>query len=527
VRLISRSPLLPVLCSIPLLVLIFARLMNFELRKDEQIYATPARLLSDYGLYKDIFYNHTPGSAWLFHGVMALGSTDHVLLAARVGILVGWIAFALSLVFISYRLTQSSVIACLSVFSMLANGTLLDQTGMAATNNFLPLVLSYIGLGLFLIGTVEGKVNPLLILASGFALSMSAAFKVNALAFIPAVAIGSFFLPRQLAMSQRMARVVAPLAVGGVVGAFPVFYYLATDYSRFLAHILEYHLGPHIGYWASQVGGSEDVVMAIGAKAKLAYTVWFNGVNLLLVFCALYLSSCCLAGKSLRSFACQIFNGRMMVVLACLAMSMAMSFVPTPAFPQYFALPLVCAPLLLSLLHTELDSKQKIMAERAMVPLCLAILLCSLPQLTEYASRLFAHDRWTVERVHVDGQRLAKQLKELGISGKVATLAPIYPLEGNLSIYPEFASGPFAYRAAEFATPELRKYYRTTSPSEVRDFFKADPPAAILVGFDPKLEEPMVKFAEENGYRRIDNLGISNRYGVGILYVRTTLAPSQ
>jgi hypothetical protein len=230
------------------------------------------------------------------------------------------------------------------------------------------------------------------------------------------------------------------------------------------------------------------------------------------------------AGRSFLSFACQMFNGGLLVVLACLAMAMAMSFVPTPAFPQYFALPLVCAPLLLSLLYSGLDLKQKTVAERAMVPLCVAMLLCSLPQLTEYASKLFAQNRWTVERVHDDGQRLARQLKELGISGKVATLAPIYPLEGNLDIYPEFASGPFAYRAAQFASPELRKYYRTTSPGEVRDFFKADPPAAILVGFDPKLEEPMVKFAEENGYRRIDDLGISDRYGVGILYVRT---PSQ
>jgi hypothetical protein len=524
VRLISKSPLLPVLCSIPMLVLIFARLMNFDLRKDEQIYATPARLLSEYGLYKDIFYNHTPGSAWLFHGVMELAGTDQVLFAARLGVFVGWIAFALGLAFISYRLTQSSAVACLSVVSMLANGTLLDQTGMAATNNFLPLVLSYIGLGLFLIGTAEGKVNPFIIFASGFALSVSAAFKVNALAFIPAVAIGSFFLPTQLAISQRLTRVVAPLAFGGVVGALPVFYYLATDYNRLLAHILEYHLGPHIDYWATQMGGSADVVMTIGAKAKLAYSEWFNGVNLLLVFCGLYWSSCCLAGMLLRNFACQIFNGRMIVVLACLAMSMAMSFVPTPAFPQYFALPLACAPLLLSLLYSELDSKQKTVAERAMVPLCVAMLLCSLPQLTEYASRLFAHNRWTVERVHDDGQRLARQLNELGVSGKVATLAPIYPLEGNLDIYPEFASGPFAYRSAEFASPELRKYYRTTSPGEVRDFFKADPPAAILVGFDSKLEEPMVNFAVKNGYRRIDNLGISDRYGVGILYVRT---PSQ
>jgi hypothetical protein len=524
VRLISKSPLLAVLCSIPMLILIFARLMNFELRKDEQIYATPARLLSEYGLYKDMFYNHTPGSAWLFHGVMNLAGTDYVLLAARLGVFVGWIAFALGLAFISYRLTQSSAVASVSVIAMLANGTLLDQTGMAATNNFLPLVLSYIGLGLFLIGTAEDKVNPLIIFVSGFALSMSAAFKVNALAFIPAVAIGSFFLPTQLAMPQRLTRVMVPLAIGGMVGAFPVFYYLATDYNRFLAHVLEYHLGPHIGYWASQVGGSEDVVMAIDAKAKLAYSEWFNGVNLLLVFCGLYLSSCCVAGRSFLSFACQMFNGGILVVLACLAMAMAMSFVPTPAFPQYFALPLVCAPLLLSLLYSGLDLKQKTVAERAMVPLCVAMLLCSLPQLTEYASRLFAHNRWTVERVHDDGQRLARQLKELGISGKVATLAPIYPLEGNLDIYPEFASGPFAYRAAQFASPELRKYYRTTSPGEVRDFFKADPPAAILVGFDPKLEEPMVKFAEENGYRRIDDLGISDRYGVGILYVRT---PSQ
>jgi hypothetical protein len=123
-------------------------------------------------------------------------------------------------------------------------------------------------------------------------------------------------------------------------------------------------------------------------------------------------------------------------------------------------------------------------------------------------------------QVHKHGIAIAERLAEAQLEGKVATLAPIYPLEAELPVYPEFATGQFAYRIAQYTDADLARYYTTTSPTEIEALFRDDPPAALLVGFEPALEAPMVRFAEENGYQRIEDLGLTDRYGKGILYLR-------
>jgi hypothetical protein len=132
-------------------------------------------------------------------------------------------------------------------------------------------------------------------------------------------------------------------------------------------------------------------------------------------------------------------------------------------------------------------------------------------------------------RVHQHGVSIAERLAEAQIEGRVATFAPVYPLEGGLPVYPELATGQFAYRAAEYTDADLARHYVMTSPTEIEALFRSDPPAALLVGFEPALEAPMVRFAEDNGYRRVEDLGLADRYGEGILYLRPaageTLSP--
>lgn len=516
----SRLLAVPVTVFLVLLLLIFSRLMNFELRKDEQLYAAPARLLSDYKLYSDFFYNHTPGSAWLFHWVMNGIGTDHLLFAARLGVFAGWMVFGVCLIAITFRLTRSPAMATLAVLLIMTNEALLNQTGMTATNNLLPLVATYVGLGLFVLGLSNRQFRLLMILASGIIISMAAVFKANAIVFVPVVVAAAFLLPRDVTLRERLKQVVAPLAVGGILGSIPILYYLAVDPNKFIAHVISFHTGPHLAYWLAHSGGDEDMVaMSAGSKALLAYGMWFNNANLLFMFAAIFLSACLLQTTPLKTLIHRVSWGRIFVVLACVIAALVMGFVPTPGFPQYFTQPLACTPLLLALLYAELDAVERQRAQPGIVAISLVMALAGLPQLIQYAPRLVSPSSWTVERVHGAGLKISQQLANAGVSGKIATLAPIYPLEGGLSVYPVFATGQFAYRTAEFTDNNLRKYYRSTSPTEVPAFLAADPPAGILVGFEARLEAPLVKFAEQNGYRRIENLGISDRYGEAVLYI--------
>ena len=59
-----------------------------------------------------------------------------------------------------------------------------------------------------------------------------------------------------------------------------------------------------------------------------------------------------------------------------------------------------------------------------------------------------------------------------------------------------------------------------TSPTRVGKLFDADPPAALLLGFDPVLEAPMLAYARSNGYVPAPDFAVSDRYGTGILYIK-------
>ena len=84
--------------------------------------------------------------------------------------------------------------------------------------------------------------------------------------------------------------------------------------------------------------------------------------------------------------------------------------------------------------------------------------------------------------------------------GRVLTLAPLTALEAGLPIYPEFSTGPFAWRVARFVAPERRARLRLVSPDELESYLSHDPPAVILLGEDRKGEKLFAAYAAAHGY---------------------------
>jgi len=108
---------------------------------------------------------------------------------------------------------------------------------------------------------------------------------------------------------------------------------------------------------------------------------------------------------------------------------------------------------------------------------------------------------WFPYRVRNVGQRIRSHLT----AGPVLTLAPVYPLEGDLSIYPEFATGAFGWRSAPFASPELRRAMKLIAPDDLEVALRDRPPAAIFTGVEEEsLEKPFVAYARAHSFRSID-----------------------
>ena len=125
-----------------------------------------------------------------------------------------------------------------------------------------------------------------------------------------------------------------------------------------------------------------------------------------------------------------------------------------------------------------------------------ASLLETMPDLP-YTKTILRPAKWPVVSV----QRKTAQMHEFLAEGRVLTLAPIFPLEANLQIYPQLASGPFAWRTATFLGPTTQAAYHVVDPAHLEEFLQSDPPRAILTSFEHhEIELPMVTYAKAHGY---------------------------
>src|SRR5690606_38069187 len=90
---------------------------------------------------------------------------------------------------------------------------------------------------------------------------------------------------------------------------------------------------------------------------------------------------------------------------------------------------------------------------------------------------IVAHpDRWYPVKAHERGARIA----DLMDGGRVLTLAPIHAMEGGVPPYPEFVTGPLAWRVAHLVTPEERARQHLVTEEELAALLAAKPPRAVL-----------------------------------------------
>lgn len=89
--------------------------------------------------------------------------------------------------------------------------------------------------------------------------------------------------------------------------------------------------------------------------------------------------------------------------------------------------------------------------------------------------------------------------------GRVLTLAPVWPLEGNLRVYPEFATGVFAWRSAHLVPHKRRQRLGVVAPADLEAFLEAEPPAAILTGVEEESAElPLVQYAQRRQFKKVN-----------------------
>ncbi len=513
-RAISLAAVLGLLATCGL----FTRIMSFPLRHDEQFYVPAGILFSRMSLYYDFGYNHLPNLPILLSALFSLTGTHHYLLAGRLLLFAVWLAGGAAIILIARLMTASMPIAALAVTLYVTNPVLLGPTGMAVTNNFVPVAGSLIGLYFFLLGTRAGadRRRAGCLLASGFAVAAAVGFKINYVFLLPCFGCAVLFAPTAASVHERVRLMILPFVAGALLGGLPTLIFFLSDPANLWAHVVRYHRVAQVEYWA----GNDEVAVGPGQKIMLAHQLWLLGAGGCIPLGIGYLL--CLIGirRGPRATLIALANAPVLIVTGLVVLGCMVSFIPTPSFPQYYAPPIVFGIVLVVLLYGMLDRAERDQATPFVFTLTVIAAVAGGPQLCSGIGALVHPRSWTGIAVHRNAEALASETGR--DHGPVATLAPLYPLEAGLPIYPELASGPFVYRVGDILhRTDASHYRRLTSPTLVGAVLARTPPSSVLVGLEGELEAPLVAFATMQNYRKMPQPVTDRAKREAILYLRT------
>jgi hypothetical protein len=82
---------------------------------------------------------------------------------------------------------------------------------------------------------------------------------------------------------------------------------------------------------------------------------------------------------------------------------------------------------------------------------------------------------------------------------KVLTLSPLLAVEARRELYPQFVTGPLAFRVADLLPVAERAKFNMVGPAELDAFLASNPPSLILVGLEDE-DRYLAEYAQKNNY---------------------------
>ena len=69
-------------------------------------------------------------------------------------------------------------------------------------------------------------------------------------------------------------------------------------------------------------------------------------------------------------------------------------------------------------------------------------------------------------------------------------------MEAGLKTYPEFSTGPFAWKSARLVATDRRSALHLIAPDDLENLLSARPPGGILTGVEEStLEKPLIEYS--------------------------------
>lgn len=508
----SRSDQLLVTGSVLLLsallfMLLLGLSMGRELNHDEHQFIASATLIVREQMlpYVDFAYFHVPLLSFVY--ALLFRSVDKLLLNARLlSIFFSWLS--LWLVFITAyrshmaeRLRMRLLLAALATLWLMAVPLFTYASGRA-WNHDLPIFLMLLAFVIQSDLMIERR-SPYWLGASGLLLGLATTTRLSfAFAAIPFVLV-LWLYPVYSGRKRWLG--FSAFVLGALLAATPTIFLFLRDPAAFFFGNVEYVRLNTLYHQSIGVLKGMTLADKLSYFARLFIT---QPGNLLLIVALLegVWPVRRLLGERLpfvrsRPIACSkdasLF--RLAFLLLILLFVTTSGFGATPFQPQYFfaMAPLMVLSVVYALSAWPLSIQPK--GRLAFIAVAVMTIVLAIPAYAPGLAIMFQPQKWEPNKVHGYGEEIATLVGD----DALLTLAPVYPLEGNVEIYPEFATGPFAWRVAPLVPAVDRVRYGLIGPEDLATYLVDDPPRAILLSVekdDADDEQALADYALEHEY---------------------------
>jgi hypothetical protein len=478
------TPLMVLL--IGLAVLMTGHAMTKGMNHDEHQFVAPAVLMADDQLmpYRDFPLFHIPYVSYLYS--VSYKIADDAFLGARLATaMFGWLAVALVAVYAWRALGGYSRWGALALGLLLPFSTVFANASGRSWNHNVPAAFA-LGSLWVLFAARSSKFRNTLFVVAGVLAGVAVGARLTYATFCGVLVIGVLML-RELTLGKRAVGVAAVLAGLGLA-LLPVAWLAAHDPQAFWFCNFEFPRA------VLRDPMQEHLLPTLTLLGKIGFIL----EKILLRDIAIYGLLVVIATGTLR----RAVNERQLswpVAVSLLALPFALLGCLTP--PRYhdqhfFALP----PFGVIAIATMLaEWPRSGIGRKRIMQLVIAVSLITVAaQARRYGhlEDLFSPEDWEPAKVRRLGEKIAEETRP----GRILTFAPIQVLEGARKIYPELATGLFAWRAAPLLTEAEREQTEIFGAADIEALVRDDPPAGVLVGFEDKFDPVLSNYARRNGF---------------------------
>ena len=468
-----------------------------RINHDESQFMASAFLFYSQGLhpYRDFAYFHMPNLVYIYS---LFFGTENPLLTARIFTAICGFGMCATLIYYGRHLLKGHnewgrLIIPIALAVILCHSYIYKISLYHVWNHASSALLTVLALTAITKWNLD-KPDKSYILFSGFTLGMAIGIRLSiAPLIVPFIYV---ILSRpDLTFAKRKSQLLL-FTLAGSIANLPALYFLLLHFDSFWFGNLIY---PQMNMAFYEEIGRTDAMGLLG-KIEFFWKKVLRRHNEKLILLAM-VPALILFLTSLISSQEKRTNQSLFLIMT-LIFSMVGSFAATPSQRQYYFILFPIAILLTLQLYSLCKHRP---LQLMLLGTVTAFTFVSFTTYSPYTMRgrlhgmLLGQETVGISTFNQDIFYLKNRF-QTSRESKILTLSPVYPVNAGLDIYPQFTTGPFAWKTSHLIDKQRAQKQNLPIKEDLQIFMTQQPPAGILTGDEKQEDIPLIEAAIELNY---------------------------